>query len=206
VDEGPSAGEGHGRGGHISKPDEDEARAAAATAEALVEVLRELERIAGRVGEVELAGWKDISRAGELLGKATDAHGRFVQHLGVLTRTVETLRDRHNRAADALARAAERVDGSRRAWETLQARFADLGQAALDIDGELRAASGRSEEELRATLAAVRARLATTVGTATEVATEARAAGLTDLERRGDAVRQQLEAMLDTVTRATGSD
>src|SRR5262245_28906507 len=82
------------------------------------------ENLTSKVDRLELSSHKDIVRAAELLEEATTSHKAFLAHLTQLIQAVDSVRGRQNVSAETLSTCASRVDERRKAYESLQVRFA----------------------------------------------------------------------------------
>lgn len=190
----------------MSKQAPDEAALVRAARE-LCEVIERVERLTDRAGEVKVSSRKRLTRAGELLDTAAQAHRDFGATLGALIEAVGGLRDRQNRSAEILSAVAQVVDQRRRECERLEQRFAALGEAAATIGAELAEAGaidrdGGGIERLQAALPGIRVKLADTLEQAATLTADARAADFGDLEKQAHAVRQQLASLLDKIGQA----
>ncbi len=180
-------------------------------AEAITAAIEEMARLSGRAAEVDPTSWADIVRGGELLGKATGAHEKFVTALTALTQEIGQLRDRHNGYVEQLAQAASRIDEQRVRYGELEERFGVIATAAREIDELARAAPEDAGEDatvqasaVSARFAAVRERLTRAVEDTARLAEDAREARLSDLEKRAVAARQQLEGLLGRIATTAG--
>jgi chromosome segregation ATPase len=190
----------------VSKQAPDEAALIRAARE-LCEAIERVERLTDRAGEVKVSSRKRLTRAGELLDTAAQAHRDFGGKLGALIEAVGGLRDRQNRSAETLSALAQEVDGRRRECEALEQRFAALGEAAGAIGTELAEAGAIDQdaggiERLQAALPGIRVRLADALDQAASLTADAHAADFGDLEKQAHAVRQQLASLLDKLGQA----
>jgi hypothetical protein len=187
----------------VKKANSDEPALVRAARE-LSEAIERVERLTVRAGEVEVTSRKRLTRAGELLDTAAQAHRDFGAHLGALIEAVGGLRDRQNASAETLSAVAQAVDQRRQECEALEQRFAALGESAGTIGAEL-AETGASAEgdpatetqRLRAALPGIRGKMVAALEQAEALTADARAAGFADLEKQAHAVYQQLGALLD---------
>jgi hypothetical protein len=163
-----------------------------------------MERLTTRSVDLPLATRHQLLRAGELLQNAVESHQQFLDQLAALGRAVEDLRARQNASAEVLAQCAARVEERRKQCAALDDRFAAIGQAAREISAQMSQSSGNggqvaSTEEaqrFKETMRVARERLALTVEEAAALTTDAREAGLAEIERQAHAMRQQLQSLL----------
>jgi hypothetical protein len=179
----------------------------------LQDAFDEIERLTARSVDVDVSTWAEIVRAAALLEKATAAHHRFASHLTDLSASVSALRDRHHAAIEVLAAQAARVDAQRQRHDALEARFAAIAAAALQVDELTKgiAAVDPSDPTAHAAavsvgFAAVREGLGRAIDEARSVEVAAQDAGLADLGRRAISIRQQLESLLDKLAGVGGHE
>jgi ABC-type transporter Mla subunit MlaD len=183
----------------------------AAAALELVESVESLERISGRVAELDLPDWKAIARAGELLSTAIEAHQRFVTALASLSEGVAGMRDRHNVCAERLAQETARLQKRREDYASFEQRFQILVGSVRETDALLKAIPPREQDTdptahlaaVSAAFGAVREKLSAAAAAAAVLGAEARAAAFQDLGQQAEGLRQQLEAMSSKVAKAT---
>ncbi len=167
----------------------------------------EFEALTRRVTKIELSTRKDLTKMSELLGQAESSHKRFIERLRALIEAIDGVRARQNASAVSLSACADRLDAQRALYENLEQRFAELGEAAKAVNALVLegAEAGREGGEERATaldkLAAAAERLQGSIEAATMLCSEARSAGLTDVEQQADALRQQLQSLAKKLER-----
>jgi DNA repair exonuclease SbcCD ATPase subunit len=164
-----------------------------------------LEGITARVARLELNGERNLQRAAELLGQAAESHERFLSRLRALVDTVESAKQRHNHAADTLARCTSDLEARHRQYQALQERFGALASEARDVIGLMQGGvdeEGPDPDGPVERLRAASLRLRATAEAAGLLGVDAREANFLDLERQADAVRQQLHALSRKLQRA----
>ena len=153
------------------------------------------ESLTDRLGRLDLDSDEQMEKAAELLGQAAQSHLRFVEQLRAMVAGIEDARQRQNRSAVSLSHLEEALKERRSVHQALRERLEELAAAAREVRTLL---TEPSSDEAMAT---ARARLGDLVAAARDLAGEARSAKLTDLERHGHAVYQQLEALSRKLSR-----
>lgn len=174
------------------RPKRDPEHAVVEAGARLHEAIDEAEALTRRMVKSELPDRDALVRAGQVLQKAANAHQAFLTHLEALSAAVGTLRERQNASATVLTSEAARVDARRIEHEGFEARFAALGTAARAITERL---AGIDPTETASHVDAVATSLGEAADDAATLQADLKAAGLTELEQKAHALRQQLKSL-----------
>ena len=181
--------------------------------------LRRFEDLAATAQRAPLNSHKNIGRAAAMIGQAVDSQGRFTGHLQALAGAMASARDRFEVAALAINARAEEIQQRSDEHDALVQRLEALGQEALEIGALARTigarkpleesagaappAAERTPQQNRDVLEEVRAvltRMGALAQQADELAKATVAAGLVDLARQTDSLRQTLGSARQKVT------
>jgi hypothetical protein len=168
----------------------------------LEEEIGKIEALTRRMSKLELDSQKTIVGAAELLKEAAESHGRFAASLRTVVEGVDSIRQRQNASAATLSELASALDERRRLYEGLQERFVTLGEEARRVTSLFEGGGGEDKEQLLAKMRAAAEALSPVVESARSLATDAAGAGITDLQRDADALRQQLHALAQKLRKA----
>lgn len=156
---------------------------------ALEDELAVFERIGREAWTTPLDSQKNLERARRLLDKLAEAETVLNGKAGDLARLLGALRDRQQDAADRITGWARELQEKIESYNTVQARFAELGSSATGLQEALQKASGDPEA-----LAEVTTELHALAKRSGDLADEAKLAGFKDLQRDAEARRSQLES------------
>jgi DNA repair exonuclease SbcCD ATPase subunit len=183
-------------------------------ATALDAELRRFEELAAAVRRAPLSTEKNIDRAAGLIRQAADCQDRFTTQLSALVGAMASTRDRVEAAARAINARAEEVRQRSAEHDALLKRLAALGQEAKEIGALAQAIAARkareggadpgaapgSGDEALEEVRGMLARMTAVARQADELAKEASAAGIEDLARQADSLRQTLGSAHHKVT------
>jgi chromosome segregation ATPase len=188
----------------------EEKQSIAGVAAELAAEVAEFESLTRRVSKVELATHKDLAKTGELLAQAEGSHKRFIERLRALIVAIDDVRARQNASAAALSACSDRLDAQKKIYEELEQRFVELGEAAREVNELVQAGAeagretdaGPDRDAALEKLALASERLKGSIDAASALMQDARSAGLSDLERQADSMRQQLQSLAKKLERA----
>jgi hypothetical protein len=170
--------------------------------------LRALEDLATQLEKNPISSEKTLQRSGALLEEAGRLHAQLGESLGGLVAAIETTRARQQAALDRVLEETRRVEARSHEYRELMARFAALGTRAREINGPVSAVvsqkeAGLTAEALVEALRVVEELTLAVVTDADAVVTDARAGNWPDVARDAQALRQSMQAALNTLTLAT---
>ena len=185
--------------------------------------LRRFEELAATARRAPLSSQKSIERAVGVIRQAAESQGRLTGHLHALLGAMGAARDRVEAAAGSLNVRADEIQERSEEHAGLMQRLASLGQEAMEIGAQAQGIGQREPREPREPreagagedpdaapgapgpdvieeVRAVLQRLVTLAQQADELAKATEAAGLVDLARQADSLRQTLGAARQKVT------
>lgn len=176
-----------------------EARAPLTEAAAALEAeLKRFEEMASQARKMPLDSEKNLARAARALQETANAQDRTADLVRALISAINHARDQQQKQAEALLARAEELKAQTENLEALLGRFKVLGADAREIQALVQLASQKgAEKDLEgalATLDQARAKIDAIAESATELAGDAKAKGIFDVEREADSLRQQLLA------------
>lgn len=176
-----------------------EARAPLTEAAAALEAeLKRFEEMASSARKMPLDTEKNLARAARALQETADAQERTADLVRALVSAINHARDQQQAQAEALLARAEQLKAQTENLEDLLGRFKTLGADAREIQGLVQLASERgAAQDLPGALEVLdraREKIDAIAGSASALANDARAKGISDVEREADSLRQQLLA------------
>lgn len=166
----------------------------------------ELSRLEGLLHELgrPVNSEKTLRRAGAALEECSVSEAQLATHLLDFGKAIQAIQQRQQRCMDLLGERAEQLRARHAERSALVERLASLGERTSQISQPLAslAGAGLSEvtPELMASISEVASRLETAIGDASEIATAARGSDWSDLARDADALKQQLQALKNSIT------
>jgi chromosome segregation ATPase len=174
----------------------------AAAALALDEELERVEALAAAAARVPLTSERNLERAARTVNEAAQAQQRVGERIQTLVAALNTARERNEATVAALSARGAEVQQRHDELGALLQRFEALGQEAREISGaaqEISASAAAQPDETVARLHQIEARMGGVVDGARALAEAADAAGLDDLARQADGLRQQVLAARNKV-------
>ncbi|MDB4997784.1 MAG: hypothetical protein JWM74_5216 [Myxococcaceae bacterium] len=171
--------------------------AAAAALEAELRRFEELGEIARRV---PLNSEKNLDRAARATQEAAEAQERVAAAVNALIAAITVARQRQEGHAHSILERAKEIQARTGEFHELLKRFGALGEEAKGIHALVQEAAALKKEDGSVSLEAlgrleqVSERMASIVTTAQDVAKDAKARGIDDIERQADALKQQVQS------------
>ena len=171
--------------------------AAAAALEAELRRFEELGEIARRV---PLNSEKNLDRAARATQEAAEAQERVAAAVNALIGAITVARQRQEGHAQGILERAKEIQARTGEFHELLKRFGALGEEAKGIHALVQEAAALKQEDGSVSLEAlgrleqVSERMASIVATAQDVAKDAKARGIDDIERQADALKQQVQS------------
>jgi len=172
----------------------------AAAAEALELELRRYEELATSLQGAKLVSEKDLRRAAQALNALRTSDGRLGELVQELVAAIGAARDRQQALADAVRARAERIRERSETLSALLVRWEALGRDAGEVNRLVQQSAthgegnGGEKADVGDTVTEVDARLARLGADADELVRAAETAEFTDLARRAESLRAQLES------------
>lgn len=167
-------------------------------AAALEAELKRFEELSAAARKVPLDSEKNLGRAARALAETADSQERTAVLVRALVEAINRARDHQQQTAEVLLARAEELKAQTENLEALLGRFKTLGADAREIQALVQAASERGAardiEGALAILDQAREKIDGIATRATDLATDAKAKGIADVEREADSLRQQLLA------------
>jgi hypothetical protein len=176
-----------------------ESRATLTEAAAALEAeLKRFEELSAAARKVPLDTEKNLGRAARALQETADSQERTATLVRALVEAINRARDHQQQTAEVLLARAEELKAQTEHLEAMLGRFKTLGVDAREIQGLVQSAgekgAARDLEGALATLDQAREKIDAIAVRATELATDAKDKGISDVEREADSLRQQLLA------------
>lgn len=176
-----------------------EARAPLTEAAAALEAeLKRFEEQASAAKKIPLDSEKNLARAARALQDSANAQERTADLVRALVGAINQARDQQQVNAEQLLARAEELKAQTEHLESLLARFKTLGADAKEIQQLVQVASQKGAnkdlEGALSTLNEAREKIDAIAATAANLAMDAKARGINDVEREADSLRQQLLA------------
>jgi chromosome segregation ATPase len=174
---------------------------------ALDDAIRRYEDAVAAAAKIPLNSQKNLERAAESLGEAAKLQELVGERLRGLADAIAATSERQVTAAELLQQRAQEVQARSSATSGLLERFDQLGKDAREINTMVLAAmpekgDGAGPERIKNTIAGletVEVQMGGIVERAAELGHAAETAGLVDLAKQADALRQQMLASLNKV-------
>lgn len=164
-------------------------------AAALETELRRFEELSREARRIPLDSEKNMQRAARALQDGANCQERTAALVRALVDAIGGARDRQQETANGLLARAEELKARSDVLSDLLARFRTLGDDARGIQSLVQTASEQGKSDIDAamqTLDQVRDKMDEIANTATELASDAKAQGIVDVEREADSLRQQI--------------
>jgi hypothetical protein len=171
-----------------------------AAAAALEGELRRFEELGEIARRVPLNSEKNLDRAARATQEAAEAQERVATAVSALIGAITVARQRQEGHANGILERAKEIQARTAEFHELLKRFGLLGEAAKDIHALVQEAAALKKEDGSVSLEAlgrleqVSEQMARIVATAQDVAKDAKARGIEDIERQADALRQQVQS------------
>jgi chromosome segregation ATPase len=161
--------------------------------------LRRFEELVAAAGRIPLSSQKNLDRAARSLVDAAAAQETVGARLRVLVEAITAARAKQEATAAVILARGHEVRARAEAFMALRERFDALGRQAAEVNALLAEAGASKSNGAAAGLAArlegIDAHIGEAVDAARAIARDAGQAGMVDLEREADAMRQQLQAV-----------
>jgi uncharacterized protein YeeX (DUF496 family) len=176
--------------------------------QALDEELERFEQLALSAERVPLTSERNIEKAAKSINDAADSQKRVGAHIAALIDAITTARQLHDATAEKVIARRDELEKRADLYNTQLARFAKLGKEATEISTFVRQLGEMKDKpptaETVKNLDDVVARMEQVVAGATELAKEAQAQDMEELERQCDSLRQQVQSALNKVSLLRG--
>jgi hypothetical protein len=165
----------------------------------LDEELRRYEKLTAEVGRTKITSEKTLARAAKAIAEAASCHERFQECVGALSQAMNDARERQEASLVSLAEAARRIGERASAFQSLLARFTNLGEVAKSLHGRAaeiltRRADGESPVDVYAAVATLLEGLGGPLAEASAIAAVARDSDFDQIARDAESLEQQLFA------------
>lgn len=170
--------------------------------------LRHYDELTAQATKIRLNSEKNLERAAKVINDAGAVQQRIVESVQTLSAAIQSASQRQIQTAEMMSERADEVRRRTEVFAGLMQKFAVLGEAAKTVNDLLMIVSekkrelkpGETHPELAAQLAAVNGQLGQLVQGAQDLAKEARAEDMEDVEHQSDVLRQQVTAARNKLT------